>query len=60
MEKKSNYDNSQPAGTLWHHDHALGLTRLNVYAGLAGCYTSATTTRGCPTIFWASPPGRRR
>jgi spore coat protein A len=22
--------------TLWYHDHALGMTRLNVYAGLAG------------------------
>jgi len=32
------YDNSQPAGTLWYHDHALGITRLNVYAGLAGFY----------------------
>ncbi|MCB9087371.1 MAG: multicopper oxidase domain-containing protein [Calditrichae bacterium] len=32
------YDNSQEAGTLWYHDHALGITRLNVYAGLAGFY----------------------
>lgn len=32
------YDNSQPAGALWYHDHALGITRLNVYAGLAGFY----------------------
>ena len=24
------------ATTLWYHDHALGMTRLNVYAGLAG------------------------
>jgi FtsP/CotA-like multicopper oxidase with cupredoxin domain len=23
---------------LWYHDHALGVTRLNVYAGLAGLY----------------------
>lgn len=30
------YDNSQPAATLWYHDHTLGLSRLNVYAGLAG------------------------
>ncbi len=30
------YDNSQRAATLWYHDHALGITRLNVYAGLAG------------------------
>ena len=32
------YANDQPAGTLWYHDHALGITRLNVYAGLAGFY----------------------
>jgi spore coat protein A len=32
------YPNSQRAGTLWYHDHALGITRLNVYAGLAGFY----------------------
>lgn len=32
------YDNSQPAGTIWYHDHAVGTTRLNVYAGLAGFY----------------------
>jgi spore coat protein A, manganese oxidase len=29
------YDNSQPASTLWIHDHTLGMTRLNVYAGPA-------------------------
>ncbi len=32
------YPNSQPATTLWYHDHALGITRLNLYAGLAGFY----------------------
>ena len=32
------YHNDQPAGNLWYHDHALGITRLNVYAGLAGFY----------------------
>lgn len=32
------YNNAVPAGNLWYHDHALGLTRLNVYAGLAGFY----------------------
>jgi FtsP/CotA-like multicopper oxidase with cupredoxin domain len=32
------YYNTQPAATLWFHDHALGITRLNVYAGLAGFY----------------------
>jgi spore coat protein A len=32
------YNNAVPAGNLWYHDHALGITRLNVYAGLAGFY----------------------
>ncbi len=30
------YLNDQPATTLWYHDHALGMTRANVYAGPAG------------------------
>jgi spore coat protein A, manganese oxidase len=32
------YANDQPAATLWYHDHAVGITRLNVYAGLSGFY----------------------
>ena len=32
------YPNNQDAATLWFHDHALGITRLNVYMGLAGFY----------------------
>jgi spore coat protein A, manganese oxidase len=32
------YPNSQEAATLWFHDHSLGITRLNVYAGLAAFY----------------------
>jgi FtsP/CotA-like multicopper oxidase with cupredoxin domain len=32
------YPNDQEATTLWYHDHALGMTRLNVYAGPAGFY----------------------
>jgi spore coat protein A len=32
------YPNDQPAATLWYHDHALGITRLNVTMGLAGFY----------------------
>ena len=32
------YPNEQRPGTLWYHDHAFGITRLNVYAGLAGFY----------------------
>ncbi len=32
------YDNLQEPGTIWFHDHALGLTRTNVYSGLEGFY----------------------
>ena len=32
------YPNDQRAAALWYHDHAMGATRLNVYAGLAGFY----------------------
>jgi spore coat protein A len=32
------YPDNQQAGFLWFHDHALGITRLNVYMGLAGIY----------------------
>jgi FtsP/CotA-like multicopper oxidase with cupredoxin domain len=30
------YPNDWRASTNWYHDHTLGITRLNVYAGLAG------------------------
>ncbi|OZJ01360.1 hypothetical protein BZG36_05734, partial [Bifiguratus adelaidae] len=32
------YPNGQDPTTLWYHDHALGITRLNVYTGLAGMF----------------------
>jgi spore coat protein A len=32
------YPNSQEGALIWFHDHTLGATRLNVYAGLAGAY----------------------
>ncbi|AKU14047.1 bilirubin oxidase [Azoarcus sp. CIB] len=32
------YENDQRASTFWYHDHTLGMTRLNVYAGPAGFY----------------------
>lgn len=30
------YPNTQRASAIWYHDHTLGITRLNVYAGPAG------------------------
>jgi spore coat protein A len=32
------YPNENRASTIWYHDHTLGMTRLNVYAGPAGFY----------------------
>ena len=32
------YPNDQEATELWYHDHAIGTTRLNLYAGLEGFY----------------------
>jgi FtsP/CotA-like multicopper oxidase with cupredoxin domain len=32
------YYNAQLATTLWYHDHTIGMTRLNVAAGLVGAY----------------------
>lgn len=32
------YPNQQQEATLWYHDHAMGLTRLNVFSGMAGFY----------------------
>ncbi len=37
-KKVYEYTNHQRAAILWYHDHAIGITRLNVYAGLAGFY----------------------
>ncbi len=32
------YPNEQDASTLWYHDHAMGITRLNIFAGLFGAF----------------------
>ena len=32
------YPNNQSARLAWYHDHAMGTTRLNAYAGLASAY----------------------
>lgn len=38
VTSRYNYPNKQLPTTLWYHDHALGITRLNVLMGLAGFY----------------------
>jgi len=45
------YRNDQGAATLWFHDHSLGMTRTNVYAGPAGFYL----LRGGPTDLPSEP-----
>jgi spore coat protein A len=32
------YPNQQSARLVWYHDHAIGVTRLNAYAGIASAY----------------------
>lgn len=32
------YPNEQSARLMWYHDHAIGITRLNAYAGIASAY----------------------
>ena len=43
------YPNAQSARLLWYHDHAVGITRLNAYAGLAAAYVLVDDdrARGC-------------
>lgn len=43
QQRTYNYPNTQDGTTLWYHDHALGITRLNVAAGLAGFYLLRAT-----------------
>ncbi|XP_047341728.1 multicopper oxidase LPR2-like [Impatiens glandulifera] len=37
-KKTYHYFNHQQPGNLWYHDHAMGLTRVNLLAGLLGAY----------------------
>jgi spore coat protein A len=32
------YPNNQSARMVWYHDHAIGITRINAYAGIASAY----------------------
>jgi len=32
------YPNNQESATIWFHDHSMGITRLNAYAGVAAFY----------------------
>jgi bilirubin oxidase len=61
-----NYRNDQRATALWFHSHELGLTRLNIYAGLTGMYLLRGGTADLPDGVLpgpapqpGDPPGRR-
>ena len=45
------YPNENRASTIWYHDHALGMTRLNVYAGPAGFYLIRGGPAGDETVL---------
>ena len=51
------YPNTQQPTTLWYHDHALGLTRLNVMSGLAGFYLIREPT-GSDKVAALLPTGK--
>jgi FtsP/CotA-like multicopper oxidase with cupredoxin domain len=50
------YPNVQEAAPIWFHDHTLGLTRLNVYAGLAGAYLITDPANPPPANLPAPTP----
>lgn len=43
------YPGRDESGMLWFHDHALGITRLNVYAGLVGLMMMREPSESAPT-----------
>lgn len=49
------YPNEQLPTTLWYHDHALGLTRINVMSGLAGFYLLRDLL---DPVGWLLPKGK--
>jgi FtsP/CotA-like multicopper oxidase with cupredoxin domain len=52
------YENAQRATTMWYHDHTLGMTRLNVYAGPAGFYLLRHGPGDLPTGVLPGPAPR--
>ena len=52
------YPNEQDAATLWYHDHAMGIHRLNLFAGLLGLYVirdDEEEALGLPAGEWELP-----
>ncbi len=57
--KTYTYDNSEDATLLWYHDHTMGMTRLNNYAGLVGMYTVTDETEQSLIAAHRLPPAAR-
>jgi len=58
LSNSYHYPNRQSAATLWYHDHAMGINRINIYAGLAGFYlieNEAETRLSLPTGAYDIP-----
>jgi FtsP/CotA-like multicopper oxidase with cupredoxin domain len=51
------YLNDQPSTTLWYHDHSLGMTRNNVYAGPAGFWLLREAGGGESGLVKGTLPG---
>ncbi len=51
------YPNDQPSTTLWFHDHTLGMTRNNVYAGPAGFWLLREAGGGESGLVSGTLPG---
>ncbi|XP_010916347.1 multicopper oxidase LPR2 isoform X1 [Elaeis guineensis] len=51
----SSYPNSQTPGSLWYHDHAMALTRVNLLAGLFGAYSLLAPHLESPLRLPSSP-----
>ena len=51
------YPNTQPSTTLWYHDHTLGMTRNNVYAGPAGFWLIRESGGGETGLVSGTLPG---
>ena len=55
MNNDTFYPNDQSARMMWYHDHALGITRLNAYAGLASAYVLRDATEDALVTTGAIP-----
>ena len=53
------FANDQRATSLWYHDHTLGMTRLNVRAGLLGMYNLRGGSSDLPAGHLPGPAPRR-